>query len=142
MLEQSSWSAGGPIWKSRRRTIHLANMRRGTFIGKCMEVQEAFSFAAPTEVLDAFKLYCGDLYGGMLARLDSPEATKLLSQWPKFFRSLLSGPSSEVGGCGHAYGHSGQQRPDPVCHRLERLDRNPEPGADQAVEPGARHDQR
>ena len=109
------------------------NMRRGAFIGKCMEVQEAFSFAAPAEVLGAVKLYCGDLYGGMLARLDSPEATKLmncwgtcvkdvwgldrathrvytrwlgnghsliredlLSWWPKFFRSLLSGPSPEA----------------------------------------------
>ena len=110
-----------------------ANMRRGAFIGKCLEVQEAFSFAAPAEVLGAIKLYCGDLYGGMLARLDSPEATKLmncwgtavkdvwglhrathrvyarwlgrghttiqedlLSRWPKFFRSLLNGPSPEA----------------------------------------------
>ena len=109
------------------------NMRRGAFIGKCLEVQEAFSFAAPAEVLGAIKLYCGDLYGGMLARLDSPEATKLmncwgtavkdvwglhrathrvyarwlgsghttiredlLSRWPKFFRSLLNGPSPEA----------------------------------------------
>ena len=30
-----------------------------------------------SEVLGAVKLYCGDLYWGMLARLDSPEATKL-----------------------------------------------------------------
>ena len=110
-----------------------ANMRRGAFIGKCMEVQEAFSFAAPAEVLGAVKLYCGDLYGGMLARLDSPEAQRLmncwgtcvkdvwgldrathkvyarwlgsghstikedlLSRWPKFFRSLLTGPSPEA----------------------------------------------
>ena len=110
-----------------------SNMRRGAFIGKCLEVQEAFSFAAPAEVLGAIKLYCGDLYGGMLARLDSPEATKLmncwgtavkdvwglhrathrvyarwlgsghstiredlLSRWPKFFRSLLNGPSPEA----------------------------------------------
>ena len=89
--------------------------------------------AAPAEVLGAVKLYCGDLYGGMLARLDSapagqlmncwaktvkdvwglPRATHsvyarwlssghssiredLLSRWPKFFRSLLTGPSPEA----------------------------------------------
>ena len=46
------------------------NTRRGAFIGKCLEVQEAFSFAAPATVLGAIKLYCGDLYGGMLDRLD------------------------------------------------------------------------
>ena len=58
-----------------------SSMRRGAFIGKCLEVQEAFSFAAPSEVLGAVKLYCGDLYGGMLARLDSPEAIKLMNCW-------------------------------------------------------------
>ena len=109
------------------------SMRRGAFIGKNLEVQDAFSFAAPTEVLGAVKLYCGDLYGGMLARLDGVPASKLmncwgrtvkdvwglppathsvyarwlssghssirqdlLSRWPKFFRSLLSGPSPEA----------------------------------------------
>ena len=109
------------------------SMRRGAFIGKTLEVQEAFNFAAPAEVLGAVKLYCGDLYDGMLARLDGvpaiqlmncwaktvkdvwgiPRATHsvyarwlssghssiredLLSRWPKFFRSLLSGPSPEA----------------------------------------------
>ena len=52
------------------------NMRRGAFIGKCLEVQEAFSFAALAEVLGAVNLYCGDLYGGMLARLDSRVSPK------------------------------------------------------------------
>ena len=58
-----------------------SDMRRWAFIGKCLEVQEAFSFAAPTEVLAAVKLFCGDLYGGMLmlARLDSDEATNLMT---------------------------------------------------------------
>jgi hypothetical protein len=108
-------------------------MRRGAFIGRCLEVQEAFSFAAPSEVLGAIKLYCGDLYGGMLARLDGDPAKKLTNcwntaikdiwglprsthtvytrwlssghtslredlaaRWPKFLRSLLSGPSPEA----------------------------------------------
>ena len=35
-------------------------MRRGAFIGRYLEVQESFSFAAPSEVLGAIKLYCGD----------------------------------------------------------------------------------
>ena len=45
--------------------------RRRAFSGKFLEVQEAFAFAAPAEILGAVKLYCGDLYGGMLARLVS-----------------------------------------------------------------------
>ena len=52
----------------------------GAFIGQRLEVQEAFSFTVPSEVLGAVKLYCGDLYGGMLARRDSPEATKLMNR--------------------------------------------------------------
>ena len=54
-------------------------MRRRAFIDKCLEVKEAFSFAVPSEVLGAIELYCGDLYGGMLARLDSPVASKLMN---------------------------------------------------------------
>ena len=61
-------------------------MRRGCFIGRCLEVQEAFHFATPDNTLAAVKLYCGDLYGGMLARLDSPAAVQLMNcrlpSWP------------------------------------------------------------
>ena len=56
-------------------------MRRASFIGCCLEVQEAFSFASPNNTLGAVKLYCGDLYGGMLARLDSTAATQLMNCW-------------------------------------------------------------
>ena len=56
-------------------------MRRGSFIGRCLEVQEAFHFATPDDTLGAVKLYCGDLYGGMLARLDSPAAIQLMNCW-------------------------------------------------------------
>ena len=44
-------------------------------------MQEAFSFATPDDTLAVVKLYCGDLYGGMLARLDSPAATQLMNCW-------------------------------------------------------------
>ena len=47
-------------------------MRRGAFIGKCLEVQEAFSFAALAEVLGAIKLYCGDFYGGPAGQAGQP----------------------------------------------------------------------
>ena len=57
------------------------SMRRGAFIGKCLEVQEAFAFAAPSEYLGAVRLYCGDLYGTVLARPDSAPATKLTNCW-------------------------------------------------------------
>ena len=56
-------------------------MRRASFIGRCLEVQEAFSFATPDNTLGAVKLYCGDLYGGMLARLDGVAATQLMNCW-------------------------------------------------------------
>ena len=56
-------------------------MRRASFIGRSLEVQEAFSFATPDDTLGAVKLYCGDLYGGMLARLDSQAAIQLMNCW-------------------------------------------------------------
>ena len=96
-------------------------------------MQECFAFAAPPEILGAVKLYCCDLYGGMLTWLDGVSSNRLtncwgtivkdvwglprsthrvfipwlscghsstkedlLSRWPKFYRSLLSGPSPEV----------------------------------------------
>ena len=107
-------------------------------------------------MLGAVKLYCGDHYGGMLARLDSPEATKLmncwgtaikqvyarwlgsghttiredlLSRWPKFFRSLLNGPTPEVAMLTRVTTTAGQQRPDSVCNQPEHLDRNRRSGA-------------
>ena len=66
------------LHKTSTMTMDL-NMRRWAFTGKCLPFQEAFSFAAPAEVLAAVKLFCGDLYGGMLARLDSDEATNLMN---------------------------------------------------------------
>ena len=64
------------------RTLEIeTRMRRASFIGRCLEVQEAFSFALPNDTLGAVKLYCGDLYGGMLARLDSTAATQLMNCW-------------------------------------------------------------
>ena len=110
-----------------------ARIRRGAFIGRCLEIQESFGFAAPPEILGAVKMYCSDMYGGMLYRLDSgptraltncwnttvkdvwglPRSSHtvyarwlssghsslredLLARWPKFFRSLVTGPSPEA----------------------------------------------
>ena len=58
-------------------------MRRGAFIGKTLEVQEAFRFAAPAKVLGALKLHCEDLYGDMLVGLDSAPAGQLMNCWAK-----------------------------------------------------------
>ena len=69
-------------------------MRRGAFIGKCLEVQEAFAFAAPSEVLGAVKLYCGDLYGTMLAKLDGGPATQLMNCWGITVKDVWSVPRS------------------------------------------------
>ena len=86
-------------------------MGKASFIGKCLKVQEAFVFAAPSEVLGAVKLYCVDLSGTMLARLDSDSATKPMNCWGVTVQdvwgilrathrvlpmSLLSEPSPEV----------------------------------------------
>ena len=45
-------------------------MKRGSFIGRSLEVRDAFGFAASTQVLGAVKVFASDLYGGMLWRLD------------------------------------------------------------------------
>ena len=39
-------------------------MKRGRFIGRSLEVQDAFSFASPTEKLGTVKLLAAYLYGG------------------------------------------------------------------------------
>ena len=39
-------------------------MRRGAFIRRSVEIQEAFCLAAPPETLAAVKLYCCNLYRG------------------------------------------------------------------------------
>ena len=52
------------------------NIQRASFIGRCLEVQGSFAFAAPPEILGAVKHHCGDLYGAMLTRLDSDPVTR------------------------------------------------------------------
>ena len=56
-------------------------MRRGAFIGRSLEIQEAFSLAAPSEALAAVKIYWCDLRGGMLARLGGQPAKQLMNCW-------------------------------------------------------------
>ena len=56
-------------------------MKRGSFIVRSMEVVDSFSFAAPTEVLAAVKLFAADLYGGMLWQLNSQPAEQLMRCW-------------------------------------------------------------
>jgi hypothetical protein len=58
-----------------------AKMKKGSYIGKSLEVLDSYSFAAPTEVLGAVKLFAADLYGGMLWRLDSPEVEQVGRCW-------------------------------------------------------------
>jgi hypothetical protein len=54
-----------------------AKMKRGSFIGRNLEVREAFGFAAPTQVLGAGKVIASDPNGGMLWRQDSPPALQV-----------------------------------------------------------------
>jgi hypothetical protein len=123
---------GHELHESGSMDLHV-NKMRGALIGRYLDVQDAFGFASPNDVLAAIKLYCGDLYGGMLARLDSDPIRKLcncwsraiktvwdlplhthtantrflsggytsvrhdlLMRWPRFYQSMLKGPSMEV----------------------------------------------
>ena len=54
---------------------------RASYIGRSLEVQETFSFAAPSEILGAVKLYAADLYGGMLTRLGNSTTAQLTNCW-------------------------------------------------------------
>ena len=58
-----------------------AKMKRGSFIGRSLEVRDSFAFAAPTQVLGAVKLFASDLYGGMLWRLDGEPALQVTRCW-------------------------------------------------------------
>ena len=51
-------------------------MKRGSYIGRTLEVRESFSFAAPAQVLAA-----SDLYVGMLWRLDDQPAQQVMNCW-------------------------------------------------------------
>ena len=70
------------------------NIRRGIFIGHCLEVQESLSFAAPLDVLGAIKLYCGDLYGGILTCLDIEQVALLTNSWNTAVKDVWGLPRS------------------------------------------------
>merc|ERR1712082_69414 len=56
-------------------------MHRGSFINRCLEVQDTFSFAAPDETLGLVKLFFGDLFGGILVQFDGELASQLMNFW-------------------------------------------------------------
>ena len=87
-----------------------ARIKRGSYIGKSLEVMDSFNFAAPSEVLGAIKLFASDLYGGMLWRLNSLEAEEVGCCWNTMVKDVwglsrathtyivrwLSGPHSSL----------------------------------------------
>jgi hypothetical protein len=120
---------GHELHESGSMDLHV-NRMRGALIGRYLDVQDAFGFASPNDVLAAIKLYCSDLDGGLLASdpirklcncwfravktvWDLPLHTHtanarflsdghssirhdLIMRWPRFFQSMLTGPSMEV----------------------------------------------
>jgi hypothetical protein len=58
-----------------------ARLKRGSFIGRSLEVCDAFAYAAPSQVLGAVKIYSADMYSAMLWRLDSEPAHKFTRCW-------------------------------------------------------------
>lgn len=71
-----------------------SRMRKAAYIGKSLEVRDSFSFAAPSEILAAIKLYAADLYGGMMMRLDGVMAKQVMNCWGVTVKDVFGVPRS------------------------------------------------
>ena len=58
-----------------------AKIKRADFIDKTVNIRETFSFALPTQVIQAIDKYCGDHYGGMLWSFDGQGAGQYFRCW-------------------------------------------------------------
>ena len=67
-------------------------IRRALFISRSVEVREQFSFAPPSQVLQAVQILCCDAYGSPLWRLDSPAATSFFKAWSSCVRRVYRLP--------------------------------------------------
>ena len=62
------------------------------YVNRCLQVQDTFSITAPDETWGLVRLFCGDLYGGMLARLDGETASQLMNCWYDAEGCVRGGP--------------------------------------------------
>ena len=58
-----------------------AKCKKFSFIEKTTQLRESFSFAHPTEVIHAMKIYCCDHYGSMLWDLGGKMAGQVFRVW-------------------------------------------------------------
>ena len=57
------------------------NCKRGKFIESSTSIRETFSFAEPTQMLQAVQVYCSDMYGAMLWNLFGERADQMFRCW-------------------------------------------------------------
>ena len=65
-----------------------AAVRREKFISSSVEVRSRFSFAAPSQILRAVRLLSCDVYGSVLWRLDSKEASSYFKAYSSCVRRI------------------------------------------------------
>ena len=63
------------------KTEHDANLKRISFIDKSTSIREMFSFADPTNVLQAVPVYAGDAYGSTQWDLYGEKANQFYRSW-------------------------------------------------------------
>ena len=63
------------------KTEHDANLKRISFIDKSTNIRDMFSFADPTNVLQAIQVYAGDAYGSNLWDLYGEKAGQFYRMW-------------------------------------------------------------
>ena len=56
-------------------------IKRARYIGDSTEIRETFSFADPSQILRAVRIYCGHYYGAMLWDLDSEMTGQMCRSW-------------------------------------------------------------
>ena len=60
---------------------HDASTKRAQFISKSTDIRETFNFASPVEILQAVKVFAGDMYGGNLWHLRGNQANQVFLSW-------------------------------------------------------------
>ena len=58
-----------------------ANIKRAQFIEQSVQIQEVFSFAQPSEILQAVHTYAGHWYGSMLWDLNGEKVNQIYNSW-------------------------------------------------------------
>ena len=74
--------------------IKDANMKRAAFLSSCNDIRSLFSFAMPSQVLNAVDIYSAHFYGSMLWDLYSEEVGKIYRSWNTLVKLIWGLPRS------------------------------------------------